>query len=722
MWIGDRFSQFYLIVVLAMAVFWFSPNQLLVPIGAEATVTGIPLPSGYNDWVITQNTTVQDEVIILNGSVVINGPYNLTLRNVTLKFNCTSNGEHNLTVSIGGALYLDNCTVTAYDPPNVWFMEGKAGSTILLNDSTFSYAGYDYGHPGVEISSNNAKITYCSFENVFRSPYIFHADNVHISNCLIKNTTKHGIFLESSENGTIINNTVIENGEGAIVLSESPNSIVNGNSITGTGIGLHESGNSTISHNTIIDSSSIPIGLEDSDNSTVSDNTITNASGWGIRLINCSNSTVNGNTLADSAGFNLGWHSNNSLVSNNTITGSWTGILLSYVSNITVSGNTITHGSEDEFVAGDGFVARDTGNIKVIDNTITDIPGVGIRLSRDSGNSTVSGNTLTKANTGIRIFQSGGSVVSSNIISNILSKQGGLYPDGIFIDHSSNSTVSDNTIIDGPSFGIRFHNSGKSTADRNTIAYGSGSGLYLSNSSHSVVSDNTFTNNSRYGIEVVSDTAGCMLWGNVLTANGQLNAIDHNGGNQWDNGSHGNWWADYSGPDLDHNGIGDIPYSIPGETGAQDRYPLVNLTDISPPTIVSPSDVTFKEGTTDHIITWDVSDANPYWYNISRNGSLIVESVWNGSLIRVDVSDLAAGTYVYTLVVYDRLGSSAIDEVHVTVTSGEEQSSEPEKPSEDKGSSTEIPSFGVFTVMLGMLAGILVTRCFKPRKKSLGIG
>jgi len=45
--------------------------------------------------------------------------------------------------------------------------------------------------------------------------------------------------------------------------------------------------------------------------------------------------------------------------------------------------------------------------------------------------------------------------------------------------------------------------------------------------------------------------------------------------NSWDNGEEGNYWSDYTGEDLDGNGIGDTPYLIPDKGKATDNYPLM---------------------------------------------------------------------------------------------------------------------------------------------------
>lgn len=145
------------------------------------------------------------------------------------------------------------------------------------------------------------------------------------------------------------------------------------------------------------------------------------------------------------------------------------------------------------------------------------------------------------------------------------------------------------------------------------------------------------------------------LFLNVIYDNKPPDARDEGADNTWDDGvSTGNYWADYSGTGS---------YSISGSAASVDCYPQ----QLVRPTLDSPEDLTYEEGTIGHEITWNATASFPLHYVVYRNGTLIVSNQWNGSQIAVSVDGLPVGTYEYALTVEDTLGGTASDTVFVTV-------------------------------------------------------
>jgi len=64
------------------------------------------------------------------------------------------------------------------------------------------------------------------------------------------------------------------------------------------------------------------------------------------------------------------------------------------------------------------------------------------------------------------------------------------------------------------------------------------------------------------------------------------NAIDKSE-SYWDDGQEGNYWDDYSGEDIDGDGIGDTPYI--NDEGIIDNYPFINLLEIGEQTPSKPT-------------------------------------------------------------------------------------------------------------------------------------
>jgi hypothetical protein len=94
----------------------------------------------------------------------------------------------------------------------------------------------------------------------------------------------------------------------------------------------------------------------------------------------------------------------------------------------------------------------------------------------------------------------------------------------------------------------------------------------------------------------------------------------------------------------------------------------VTVVDTTAPTISSPADVEFQQGTTGHSIVWSCSDFYPDSYRIYINGVVNKTADWDSADISVVLDNLVQGTYNLTVVVYDTSGNSASDTVMVSVT------------------------------------------------------
>lgn len=203
-------------------------------------------------------------------------------------------------------------------------------------------------------------------------------------------------------------------------------------------------------------------------------------------------------------------------------TGSGTGITLSGRSNVTIQNTEITafsigiwlNSSSNDTISGNDVAANSWGGIK-LENCL-DINIV---------NNDITDNDLA----GIWLFFSNSSLVSQNRITRT--------PAGIILDMSSSNTILENDVRDN--------------RENIVFEYSVNGGVALS--SHNRIFHNNFIN-------------------------GTWNAVTHFAGqpeNFWDDGypSGGNYWSDYNGTDVNHDGIGDTSYVI--DTKNADNYPLM---------------------------------------------------------------------------------------------------------------------------------------------------
>jgi hypothetical protein len=131
-------------------------------------------------------------------------------------------------------------------------------------------------------------------------------------------------------------------------------------------------------------------------------------------------------------------------------------------------------------------------------------------------------------------------------------------------------------IVDGFSYGILINDS-DTVEISNTVFQVSQSGskaLGIQESEHCLIKENIFMD-SYYAIGIEINSNNNNLYHNNFCNSYYDHAYD-NSENSWDDDypSGGNYWDDYTGTDVDLDGIGDTPYNIAGGSN-QDRYPLM---------------------------------------------------------------------------------------------------------------------------------------------------
>lgn len=141
--------------------------------------------------------------------------------------------------------------------------------------------------------------------------------------------------------------------------------------------------------------------------------------------------------------------------------------------------------------------------------------------------------------------------------------------DDIQLDHCTGLTISNNLITNAYVSGISLTLCSSCIVDANTIRY-SQKGISLGYSTDNTVTGNTISHNTVYGVYLYQSSQ------NQFARNGfSVNSQQANDPctNAWSIDQQGNTWDDYTGYDNNSNGIGDIPYLIPGGAN-RDDYPL----------------------------------------------------------------------------------------------------------------------------------------------------
>jgi len=498
---------------------------------------------------------------------------------------------------------------------NVYF---KVKNCTVFNAGSSSIDGgirLNYVENGILIGNNCTEIFVYDI-------YLTMCNNNTISN----NTVDNNLYLYNCNNTKILNNTVGTNFPSS---SYIPNGII-----------LGENNNITLSGNIMFNGGIIVQGTIDAMLSTKID--ITNLVN-GKPIIYYANKTDLGPENFTNAGQVILVNCSDSIIKNLNFSRVIAGISLNYCKNITIS------------------------NIVASDNCYTGIMLYSCSLINCS-NAQISNSSMGMA--GIYLSDCNNSLISNNYVSNISY--------GIYLRLSHNNTILRNTAINTTYYGILLQYSHNNTILRNTAVNTTnyGIGLWLSN--YNNISKNYFAEGG-YGIYLDSSNNNTIYLNNFI--NNGLDSISYNSINTWNSSVKiaytynnknytnylGNYWDNYTGNDANGDGIGDIPYNIDGD---KDYCPLMEPFEeyLVVPSVDSPDDITYEEGTSGYSISWTATDNNPDSYIIYREGVVVDSGSWtSGVPITINVDGLTVGSYNYTIVVTDASNNTATDTVIVTV-------------------------------------------------------
>ncbi|MGY5880626.1 MAG: NosD domain-containing protein [Candidatus Thorarchaeota archaeon] len=322
------------------------------------------------------------------------------------------------------------------------------------------------------------------------------------------------------------------------------------------------------------------------------------------------------------------------------------GIDVDVSNHTTIIGNHLQEGST-------GINVNASFYVDILDNDVIDnVAGpTGIHLN-DCGFCLISMNNCTGNGTPtIEIESSPHCEITHNTIADTI--------DGIVLDESNYTTITDNHITMGQGYGIGVWDSSHCFVSRNHIANISGwegwalicdgydnemtynlcdnstVGIYLDSSLESYFAHNTVNGNNE-SLWLSTDCTNATVMWNIFGTNnftGHDNSmtaiIDYN------------FWSNYTGIDSNADGFGDTPYPIRGSANNNDTHPLV----------YHPTLPTWVDEPTDQEVEWGDS----FSYSLSTTASTELAPIvdwWISDTTHFSISGgliTNAGTWTFTI-------------------------------------------------------------------------
>jgi parallel beta-helix repeat protein len=360
---------------------------------------------------------------------------------------------------------------TIIDGGGIGVVVNVTSDWVNVTGFTATNSGPDFYDAGIGLN----QVHYCrvhdnNLPNNFAGVTLYFSSNSTITNNTASGNPLGDVFLETSTNNIIANNT-LDTARIFLYRNSDNNIIIKNTMVSNWGdIILDFSDNNMIANNTILGGSGLDVFH--SNNNTISNNTIEGTT-WGMNLIGSHNSTIAGNSISETLCGVYLQNSNQNAITDNVILNNTQGMFLERSDNGTVANNVVTTG---------GILLDYSNNATMVNNTISlsDLP----ILLQYSNEATISNNRISNNLYGLILESSDNNTLANNRIESTVW-------DGITLIMSDNNVLGDN-ILSSNWIGIHLINfASGNVVENNTISSIGVIGILIQSSRNDVFLNNT---------------------------------------------------------------------------------------------------------------------------------------------------------------------------------------------------------------------------------------
>ncbi|MBN1215623.1 MAG: right-handed parallel beta-helix repeat-containing protein [Candidatus Lokiarchaeota archaeon] len=346
-----------------------------------------------------------------------------------------------------------------------------------------------------------------------------------IRNCLIKGYN-YGIYLQSTANIELFNNTIVDNYRG-LFLSYADDTIIKGNNISynnNRGIYLSNSDSIILTNNTFSYNKECGIMGYESDDCSIINNTILYCE-YGIDIRYSSNEIIKDNKILHNSIYAILIEEstycvlyNNTMESSGIGIGDYLGELLTIdidISN-TINGRPLYYYKNQIGLTNTNFtnpgqiILANCSNSNLSELNISKT-SLAITLLFSDNNTIINNNVSNNSVCGIYLYHSNNNTIKDNTASNCEVGIGLMW-------FSENNTITENTALNNRDKGLSVTYSDYNSFINNTACYNSEYGIYSYWSDNSRILGNNLSSNSEYGLSL-DNSNNCTIKDNMILYN-----------------------------------------------------------------------------------------------------------------------------------------------------------------------------------------------------------